>query len=393
MPRRKENIAIVGAGKGGLYVLQMLLKHPRVNILHVYDKDPEAPGMVFAREKGIVCSTNTTYPELWDNRDIDTILEVTGSETVFRALGGIKARRTALIGARGNRLFFAMLADEARMRERLEEYQDALEKLVALRTAELQQANEQLESKVEELAVTNRQLEELNQAKTRYLLRSTHHLKAPFAAIQSYTDLILKGYTGEIPEQTSDIVAKIKLRCEVLSTTIREMLQLANLQTIDRNEVRMDTAELNQLVGDVVEQTGIIAAGKNVHLTFESGPEPANIHCDPGQTARLFEILIKNAIDYSHQGSEVTVSVKTDGKQATVAVKDRGIGISPQAKKKIFDEFYRSNEAADKHPDGSGVGLAIAAHIARLHDFRIRVRSTVGRGSTFSVIIPMAGVS
>jgi two-component system sensor histidine kinase SenX3 len=103
----------------------------------------------------------------------------------------------------------------------------------------------------------------------------------------------------------------------------------------------------------------------------------------------LFEVLIKNAIDYSPEGTTVNVSVVRKDGHAVVQVKDRGIGIRPDAKQKIFSEFYRTNEAAAKCPEGSGLGLTIAAHIAQLHGFTIRVHSTVGKGATFSVSIPL----
>ncbi|MBL7076557.1 MAG: hypothetical protein ISS31_03700 [Kiritimatiellae bacterium] len=389
MARRKDIVAIVGAGKGGCMILEMLLRSPSVEVRYVYDSDPEAPGMVLAGKHGVICSTNTTFPELWGNKKISVILEVTGSEAVFRALGGIKAQATSLIGAWGNRLLFDMLASENRMRARLEEYQGKLEELVTQRTKELQHTNVELTNKVTQLAEVNRKIEELSRHKTQYLLRSTHQLKAPFAAIQSYTDLLLGGYAGELPGQAKGVVERIKQRCDTLSTAIHEMLQLASLQTEESSDANMRVQNLNVLLREVVKDHQVLADAAGVTLELRQEARNVRARYCRARMHTLFEVLIKNAIDYSPAGTTVTVSVSRKDRQAVVQVRDRGIGIRPDAKKKIFSEFYRTNEAAAKVSEGSGLGLAIAAEIAQLHGFTIRVRSTVGRGSTFSVSMPV----
>ncbi len=389
MPRRKDIIAIVGAGKGGRYILETLLRMKDIEVRYVYDNDPEAPGMVLAREHNIICSTNTTYPELWGNSKINVILEVTGSAAVFRSLGGLKAQSTSLIGAKGNRMVFDMLASENQVRRDLEHYKEKLELLVTQRTSELEEANQELNSRLEELAELNHRLEDINKQKTQYLLRSTHQLKAPFAAIQSYTDLILLGYTGEIPEKTRDITHKIKQRCDMLSTAIREMLHLANLQALTSSELDIESVDLNTLVSKTVEQTNILAETESITLQFTPASTKIPVRCDPLKMTGLFQILISNAIDYSPAQSKVVVSIRLSKTRATVQVKDKGIGIREDARDKIFSEFYRTNEAAAKNPNGSGLGLPIAGHIARLHGFKISLRSTEGKGSTFSVSIPL----
>ncbi len=390
MGRRKEIIAIVGGGNGGRSILETLLRMPDVEVRYMYDPNPKAPGMVLAKQHGIFRSTNITYPELWANAAVSVILEVTGSETVFRSLGGIKSQTTSLIGARGNRMVFGMLAAEKAGLRRLEEYRGKLEELVAKRTVQLEQANLALSSKVSELATLNARLESLNRERTRYLLRSTHQLKAPFAAIQSYTELILKGYTGEIPAQTRTIAEKIRLRCGVLSTAIHEMLQLASLQTLEPSKLEPRRTDINHLLGRVVDQHAILAQAKGIHLTMTPSGTPADVNCDADHLAALFGILIKNAIDYSPTNSNVLIGVARAGTLVTAQVKDHGIGIRKDVQKRIFEEFFRTNEAAEQEPNGSGLGLAIASHIAKLHGFRIRLHSTVGKGSTFSLLMPAA---
>lgn len=389
MAGRKDIVAIVGGGKGGYTILRKLLRTRGVEVRYMYDRSPDAPGMILAREQGITCSTNPTFPELWGNREISVILEVTGSESVFRSLGGIKAQSTSLIGARGNHLVFDMLTSESRVRERLEQYQGKLKQLVSKRTADLRQANRELSDRLRELQSANKMIEELSQQKTRYLLRSTHELKAPFAAIQSYTDLILQGYTGELTDQTRSVIQRIKQRCEALSSAIQEMLQLASLQAGEASQVKHKSTDVNRLLKRVVAGHRVLAESGGIELLFLPEPGQVRVQCEPAHLRTLFVILVRNAIDYSRPGSTVRVTVSRGDGQAVVQVKDRGIGIRADARKKIFSEFYRTNEAADKYPEGSGLGLAIAARIASLNGFKITLRSAVGKGSTFSVTMPV----
>ena len=393
MGRRKDVIAIVGGGRGGRDILRTLLRTPGVEVRYVYDSDPDAPGMALAREHGILCSTNTTFPELWGNTKVNVILEVTGSEAVFRSLGGIKAQTTSLIGARGNRLVFDMLASENRVRERLEQYQGKLEQLVAQRTSQLQAANVELSSRLRELGALNKVLQEMGREKTQYLLRSTHQLKAPFAAIQSYTDLILSGYTGDVPDQTRSIIEKIKQRCEMLAEAIQQMLQLASLQRLESSDMKLRPTSLNRLVGRIVKQNAILARSSDVTLRLRAAPAAVRVRCNPQRMSVLFDTLVKNAIDYSHPGSTVKVTISVRNGRVTVQVKDQGIGIRADAKEEVFSEFYRTNQAAAKNPNGSGLGLAIGRRIADLHGFKIRLWSTEGKGTTFSVIMPLHGAA
>lgn len=388
MARRVDVVAIVGGGRGGRTVLDTLLRTPGIEVRYVYDRDPDAPAMVLAREHGILCSTDTTFPELWGNAKVNVILEVTGSEAVFRSLGGIKAQTTSLIGARGNRLVFDILASENRARQRLEHYQNRLKELVAERTSQLERSNRELGDRLRELAALNERLEEMSMEKTQYLLRSTHQLKAPFAAIQSYTDLILGGYAGELTEQTHHVIGKIKERCEMLATAIQEMLQLASLHSLEGDGLKMAGVSINRLVDRIVRQNEILAQSAGVTLRLRPAPGAVRVRCNPEQMAALVDILVKNAIDYSHPDTCVDVTVAVRAARVVVRVKDRGIGIREDASKNVFSEFYRTNEAAAKNPNGSGLGLAIAAGIAALHGFRISLRSTAGKGATFSVSMP-----
>ena len=103
---------------------------------------------------------------------------------------------------------------------------------------------------------------------------------------------------------------------------------------------------------------------------------------------QLMRILLDNAIKYTPAGGSITLGMKNDGDTCVLSVKDTGAGIAPEDLSKIFDRFYRCDEARKSQQSGHGLGLSIARIIAAAHGGKINVRSKVGAGTTFSVIVP-----
>jgi len=353
----------------------MFMQMPDVNILYVCDTDPNAPGISLAREHGIKCCHDPDFPELARNPGIDLILEITGSREVFQKLNEIKHPETSLIGAEGNRFIFELLGTQEEAKKELKTYQETLEKRIVERTRDLKKTNEQLQ--------------EINNQKTRYLLRSTHQLKAPFAAIESFTDVILGGFAGDVSDKVRDVIQKIKQRCVMLSVSIREMLELANLKSVVVENIKKDNHYLSSIIREVLQKQKVLAEKK--HISIEFSPEKTKrdaIFCNRHQIAILLSILVENAIYYSHEGSTIEIGVSEKDSRVTASVRDHGIGISEQNIERMFEEYFRSNRAAAKHPNGTGLGLAIGKHIADLNEIDIKVTSKVDNGTTVTITMP-----
>ena len=107
------------------------------------------------------------------------------------------------------------------------------------------------------------------------------------------------------------------------------------------------------------------------------------------QTKILFSILIDNAINYSIPNTDITISLSTNNKNILIQIKDQGIGIAEKNISKIFKEYFRSNNAVDIHENGSGLGLAIASEIISINKYKIKVESTLGKGTSFFVTMPI----
>ena len=388
---KKAAIALVGAGRGGTAILETLLKIPTVQIRYVYDVNPQAPGLKIAREHKIACVANDAFTEIAGNPEIDLIFEVTGKKEVYAKLVSVKAPSTNVIGAAGTKIIFHLLEAEDQVNQKLKDYQLTLEQRILERTDEIDQANKKLQTQILQYEELNRELEKLNEEKTRYILQATHQLKAPFAAIQSYTDILIEGYTGEIPEASKEILKKIKVRCELLSRAIKEMLELANLKSLKTDWTAMQETALGDVLARAIENYAAVADQRRIRVDFRPVEGFDKVRGTPDQLITLFSVFLENAINYSEDGSTIDIVVaRSSPERLRVDVKDRGIGIPRENLPKIFNEYFRSNNAVRKHENGTGLGLAIAKQIAQIHGFNISVDSELDIGTTVAVSAPVA---
>jgi len=235
-----------------------------------------------------------------------------------------------------------------------------------------------------ELARTNRRLGQAMAERSRHMLRTTHELKAPFAAVQSYAQVLLEGYCGDLPGECRRVVERIVARSRRLGEEIQEMLHLAELDSTTRPPAAPATVDLAGILRGCLEQLGPLAERHGV--TVDADLQPAVIVGVRNQLHLLLSNLLLNAVVYSHEGGQVRLRCGPgrDG-DAVVTVADNGIGIEPAKLPRIFEEHYRADEAVQHNPESSGLGLAIAARIVRSHGIRLRVQSRPGKGTTFEL--------
>ncbi len=381
-------IALIGAGNGGLALLKVLLEIPGVKIKYVSDVNTNAVGVIFARNHRIECITD--YGKILADKEVNLIFEATGNPAVFENLSKKKSPQISLIGAEGSKIIYNLLDAYNEINLNLNEYKNNLEHRIIERTEELEKANAELENEMLEYEKLSQRLQEMNVEKTKYLLYATHQLKAPFAAIQSYVDIMLDGYAGQLSQQTRDVVLKIRERCELLTNVIKEMLELAKLKSRDDGDVSFKKIDITNILSASVQKCQVLAVAKDIHIDFKPPLETFYISGNAKQVDILFTVLLENAINYSTNGTEIKIIInKINTSQVYVAVKDHGIGISEKNLSLIFNEFFRSNNAVEFHNNGTGLGLSIAKEIANIHNTNIQVESTLGGGSNFSVIFQL----
>ncbi|MHC4916579.1 MAG: sensor histidine kinase, partial [Planctomycetota bacterium] len=238
-----------------------------------------------------------------------------------------------------------------------------------------------------ELAETNRHLVAAQRERARHLLHTTHELKSPFAAIQANTQLLLKGYCGDLPEEALSVVSRIATRCRMLTAEITEMLQLTNLRSRGAGPLVWKEVDLASALRWCINHFEPLA--EEMGISVESEIRPASATVVEDHVKMLLGNLLSNAIRYSHRGGTVRVScTAAPGSGAVVEVEDTGLGIPREKLPRIFDEYYRTDEAVRHNRESTGLGLAIVQHVARTHRVRVRVESSPGVGTRFELRFP-----
>lgn len=241
-----------------------------------------------------------------------------------------------------------------------------------------------------ELAQTNRQLRASIEERANHMLQTTHQLKAPFAAIHALTQLLLGGYSGVLPAPAAAVVAKISHRCAALSRQIQEMLQLANLRSHGQTAPPQRELDLGRLTAEVLGRVEPAARQRGIRLTPSLPPTPVWGVGD--HLTMLVENLVVNAVNYSRDGGEVEVSCQRDAAASVrLTVRDHGIGIPREKLPRIFDDYYRTEEAVQHNRASTGLGLAIVRQVAAAHHLGIEVESAPGWGTRFTVTFPRTG--
>jgi signal transduction histidine kinase len=237
-----------------------------------------------------------------------------------------------------------------------------------------------------ELFHKNRRLVALQVERTRHMLRTTHELKAPFAAIAANAQLLLKGSYGALPPGAVEVVQRIAARCRRLAHEIQEMLQLANLESAHEAPPRTEL-DLADIARWAVSHVGPSARERGVTVEAELARTPASVVED--HMKMLLGNIVGNAVIYSHDGGVVRLACHPEGDGgATIIVEDEGIGIARAKLPRIFDEYYRTEEAAKHNKDSTGLGLAICRHVAQAHRIGLLVESEQGRGTRLTLRFP-----
>jgi signal transduction histidine kinase len=259
------------------------------------------------------------------------------------------------------------------------------------RELELDEAQHELERHSREIETAHARLEKLDRERSAFFRMVSHQIRSPLASIQTVLRLVTSGY-AEDQEKTAELVGRAERQSQQMLALINDMLSLTRIKELDETQDR-ETVALGPLIADVVEAAQNGAQSKGITLEAEIDAELPSLSAVRNQVLQLFAVLVDNAVKYTPQGGRVEVKADYDNGEVRVEVKDSGIGFPPDERDRIFGEFYRAPNARLHDRVGTGLGLSIAEKV--VHDLggRIEVESTLGRGSTFTVIIPVPGAA
>jgi two-component system sensor histidine kinase SenX3 len=230
-----------------------------------------------------------------------------------------------------------------------------------------------------------------------FVANVSHELKTPIGALQLLAEALLDATelpaTPKPDEETSeDLLAarrfaeRIHHESARMGRLVNELLELTRLQGAEPLPAP-DPIALDWVIAEVIDRTRTTASAKDIDVIY-TGPRGATVYGSDSQIATAVTNLVENAIAYSGDGTTVALTMRTDDDWIEIDVADQGIGIAPHDVDRIFERFYRADQARSRSTGGTGLGLAIVKHIATNHGGRVTVSSTLGGGSTFTLRLP-----
>lgn len=249
----------------------------------------------------------------------------------------------------------------------------------------------------EKLHEANEELKSLDEMKTNLLSNVSHELRTPLVAVMGYTDMVVNGKAGPVNDVQREYLGICIRNVEKLVTLIENLLDFSRLHR-GTEEVLFTRFDLLDCIRISMESVQPMADAKNVALACrpldDSGEPlapPVMVDGDKGKLGQVFNNLLSNAVKFNHSGGTVTVTVEVRHGTAYISVTDTGIGIPPDALDKVFTRFYQVDSSSTRKYGGTGIGLAIAQDIVRLHGSRITVTSREGEGACFRFSLAVAG--
>jgi signal transduction histidine kinase len=233
-------------------------------------------------------------------------------------------------------------------------------------------------------------LRRLDEAKTWFLLKASHELRAPLGTIQSMARTVSQGLLGPLSEEQRQMIDRIERRAGALAGSVGDLLQLA------QGKAELSTSELERvdfcaLLAENIAYFQPQADEKGLQLEVNCPREVTEVHGRRQGLQSIIANLLSNAVKYTPAGGRVEVSVRRADQHLLLEVRDTGIGIPREEQEKLFGEFFRAANARRLGEVGTGLGLAIVKSTVEQHGGRIEVQSDEGRGSVFRVFLQLVG--
>jgi PAS domain S-box-containing protein len=226
----------------------------------------------------------------------------------------------------------------------------------------------------------------LDQLRSGFVANVSHELRTPLTSILGYAELLSNMHPGDLAGKAADVARKIEASAIRMRDLVEELLEATTIQAEGGLKLLKRPADLEQVVR--LRAEAVPRSAEHV-LVVDAQPDMPLVVCDPDRIGRVVENLVSNAVKFSPEGGTVTVRVGVEGGEAFIAVSDQGVGIRSEDAPKLFDRFTQADMSSTRRFGGLGVGLFVADEIVRAHGGRIEVASEVGRGSTFTVRLPL----
>ncbi len=233
--------------------------------------------------------------------------------------------------------------------------------------------------------ITN--IRRLEKMRSEFVANVSHELKTPITSVKGFAETLL---SGDVPDkETSDQFLRIIYdESERLNRLITDLLELSKIEK-QAMPLQITDVNVNEIINNSTQTISKFARDKNItlHLPDDSA-EPVHVEADKDRLGQIVLNLVANAVNYTSDNGEIFINVEEHTSKIVIWVRDTGMGIPEESLDRLFERFYRVDQARSRHSGGTGLGLAIVKHLVESHDGKIFVKSVEGVGSTFTVELP-----
>jgi signal transduction histidine kinase len=250
---------------------------------------------------------------------------------------------------------------------------------------------------------TTREVES-DRLKTEFIGTVSHELRTPMTSIKGFTQLLAMGSLGPINDTQREFLNTIQTNAERMISIINDLLDITKIET---GSVELDfrPVHLAENLSNVISELRSSIAAREHELTINIPPGLPLLRADAKRLNQILHNLLSNAVKYTPRGGKITIEahesgvdevpdvqrdgLKSGGRYVLIDISDSGVGIAPEERERIFERFYRTENPLKIEAGGTGLGLSLVRPLTALLGGRMWVTSTVGEGSTFSMIIPV----
>jgi signal transduction histidine kinase len=216
---------------------------------------------------------------------------------------------------------------------------------------------------------------------------ASHQLRTPITAIMNYAHMLNDGYAGPLSEAQKNLTEALVMSSERMINLIDDLLNIARIQN-DRYELKKTSVDIAALVNDILVESAIRLESKELTVKTYKKSKSTVLETDNFIVFEVISNLLSNAIQYSYPKTEILITIAPYKDGLSISIKDQGIGIRKKDQTQIFKQFYRSEEAFELYPQGTGLGMHLIKLMLEKLGGSIKVESQFKKGSVFTVFIP-----